>query len=157
MGNSLFSFSGAAIVLALAASAPDSVHGEPPRQWAPGHFPGPVRAQVQQVIDGDTIEVRAAIWIGQVPTIRVRINGVDAPELHGDCAKERAQADAARAYLVQRLGHGWVKLSDVRYDKYGGRVLADVADDRGDVAKALVAGRLARTYDGGKRQSWCAG
>ena len=49
---------------------------------------GPVMAQVLRVIDGDTIAVRAQIWIGQSVETRVRIVGVDTPELRGRCALE---------------------------------------------------------------------
>src|SRR5882672_9907996 len=95
---------------------------------------GPVSAVVSRVIDGDTIEVKAAIWLGQTLTIRVRIDGVDAPELEARCAEERRLALAARDFLVRRLDGASVKLTQVTYDKYGGRVRADVADAKGDIA-----------------------
>ncbi len=73
---------------------------------------------VQRVADGDTIEVRAAVWLGQTLTIRVRIDGVDAPELEARCAEERRLALAARDFLVRRLEGASVKLTQVVYDKY---------------------------------------
>ncbi len=57
---------------------------------------GPVSASVLRVIDGDTITVRARIWIGQSVETRVRIAGVDTPELRGDCALDIELATAAR-------------------------------------------------------------
>ena len=65
-------------------------------------IPGPVPALVLRVIDGDTIAVRARIWIGQSVDTRVRIVGVDTPEFSGECARDIVLAGAARA-----RGVGW--------------------------------------------------
>ena len=118
--------------------------------------PGPVPAEVMGVIDGDTIAVRARIWIGQDIETRVRISGIDAPELRGACDSERALAVAARERLVELVAGGGVTLTEIRYDKYGGRVLARVRTRDGeDVGDTLIAARLARAYAGGARVSWC--
>ncbi len=119
------------------------------------YFSGPVDAHVDRVIDGDTFEASAAIWIGQTIAIRVRIAGMDAPELRARCDSERGRAQAARAYLSRRIEGGTVKLSAVRNDKYGGRVDAVVADAQGDIAAQMIRAGLARPYDGGHRDSWC--
>ena len=108
------------------------------------------------MVDGDTIEVRASIWLGQTLLVRVRIDGVDAPELEARCSEERRMALAARDYLTQRLSGQQVKLTSVVYDKYGGRVRAHVADGMGDLGNALLTAGLARPYHGERRQSWCA-
>ena len=119
------------------------------------YFSGPVSARVVRVIDGDTFEASASIWLDQQIAIHVRIAGIDAPELHARCDAERKGAQAARDYLARRIEGGAVRLSAVRYDKYGGRVDAAVADDRGDIAGAMLRARLARPYDGGHRDGWC--
>ena len=117
---------------------------------------GPVTARVLRVIDGDTIAVRARIWIGQSVDTRVRIVGVDTPELRGECALEIELAAAARELVVEALGDQPVTLRDVRYDKFGGRVLARVESSTGeDIARLLIAAGLGRPYDGGKRAPWC--
>ena len=120
---------------------------------------GPVPAEVLAVIDGDTIEVRAVIWLGQVVSTRVRLAGIDAPELRGKCARERALAERARAYLLAKLEGGdrvRVRLRDIRYGKYAGRVLARVETAGGeDLGRSLMAAGLARPYAGRARASWC--
>ncbi len=118
-------------------------------------FPGPVGATVTRVIDGDTFEASARLWLDQRIAVRVRIEGIDAPELRARCDSERTRAQAARDYLARRLADGEVTLTALRYDKYGGRVDAHVADARGDVAAAMLRARLARAYDGGRRAGWC--
>ena|SRR5688500_13077809 len=118
---------------------------------------GPIPAQVVRVIDGDTIEVRARIWLGQEVEIKVRLDGADAPELNGRCAAERQRAQEARAFVERRIGGQPVALSDVRYDKFGARVVARVADASGaNLSDLLVARGLAHPYDGrAHRAPWC--
>lgn len=122
---------------------------------AAGPTPGPLAAKVLAVVDGDTIEVEAEIWPGLFQRTRVRLAGVDAPELKGRCEEERRKAREAKA-LIERLAGGRVTLLDVRPDKYGGRIVAKVlAADGTDLAAALIGAGLARSYAGGKREGWC--
>jgi len=118
-------------------------------------FEGPVSAEVVHVIDGDTFEATAQIWLGESIAVRVRIAGIDAPELHARCDDEYRRAIAARDYLARRIEGGSVRLSQVRNDKYGGRVDADVSDAKGDIGEAMIAKKLARPYAGGRRGGWC--
>lgn len=119
-------------------------------------LPGPVPAAVLRVIDGDTLRVRARIWLGQVLEVNVRIAGIDAPERNGRCPAERDRAVQATAFLRRVVADGAVALREIRYGRYAGRVLAavTVADGR-DAGTALIGAGLARAYDGGRRASWC--
>jgi endonuclease YncB( thermonuclease family) len=116
---------------------------------------GPVEATVERVVDGDTIDVTAHIWLGQTLSVRVRIAGVDTPELEARCEQERRMALAARDYLARRVMGTDVTLTQIVYDKYGGRVRADVADTAGDIGHALLSAGFARPYHGERRRSWC--
>jgi len=145
----------AAALLFLAAASDGGRIFPSAERLAAEALEGPVSAVVQRVVDGDTIEVRAAIWLGQSLTIRVRIDGVDAPELEARCPEERRLALAARDFLARRLEGASVKLTQVVYDKYGGRVRAGVSDTKGDIAGALLAAGLVRAYHGERRASWC--
>lgn len=118
-------------------------------------LPGPVPARVERVIDGDTLAVRARIWFNQDLRVRVRIAGIDTPERRGKCAAERALAARAKALVQAYLGAGDVELFNIRPDKYGGRVLADVRMAGGDLSERLLKAGLARPYDGGRRAGWC--
>ena len=118
-------------------------------------LPGPFPAVVTDVIDGDTFEARVTIWLGHEVTTRVRVLGIDAAERGSECAEERALAEAARAALA-RLLDARVELTDVRFDKYGGRVLARIRSRQaGDVASRMLADGFAIAYDGGRREPWC--
>ena len=113
-------------------------------------------AEVMRIIDGDTFQARVQVWPGLSVDTKVRLRGIDAPELHIRCADEYAKAQAARAALETMLAAGGVTISRVGIDKYGGRVDASVATrDTADVSAALLNGGWARSYDGGRRGSWC--
>ena len=116
---------------------------------------GPIAAEVVDVVDGDTLRVRARIWLGQEVTTLVRLDGVDAPELAASCDSGRRLARRAREFVRARIGR--VALTDIQFGKYAGRVVARVAlaDDE-DLAGALIGAGLGRPYAGGSRASWCA-
>ncbi len=117
---------------------------------------GPVEATVIDVIDGDTIHVMAKIWLGQEISIRVRLSNINTPELKGKCAAEKERALEAKNMLRMKTLSKTVILKNIQYEKYAGRVLADVSfiDDT-PIDVPLKKAGLARAYDGGKRQTWC--
>ncbi len=118
---------------------------------------GPVSVEVIRIIDGDTIVVRVHPWLGVFIETRVRLAGIDAPELRGRCESEIVLAGRARDRLAELLAAGVARLDDIRHDKYGGRVRARVLGvDGADVGAMLVAAGLARPYHGERRGSWCS-
>jgi endonuclease YncB( thermonuclease family) len=112
---------------------------------------------VVRTIDGDTFEARVHVSPDLNLTTRVRLRGIDAPELKAACPQELQMAEAATAALRALLGEGDVRIFNIGPDKYGGRVVADVATRRsGNVSTALLAAGHARSYAGGHRSGWCA-
>jgi endonuclease YncB( thermonuclease family) len=116
-------------------------------------------AEVLRVLDGDTFEARVRVWPGIEITTKVRLRGIDAPELRSaKCADEHAMAETARDALRQLLADGDVMVMRVDLDKYGGRVLASAATrTTPDISAAMLAKGLARPYAGGRREGWCPG
>src|SRR3569623_1967940 len=111
---------------------------------------------VVRTIDGDTFLARVHRHDGRDFVVRVRLRGIDAPEMKASCQQERDKAEAAADALRDLLGQGGVTISHLGPDKYG-RVLADVATRRtADVSAAMLAGGHARSYNGGHRDGWCA-
>ena len=132
-------------------------HGTPPERLAAEALAGPVSAVVERIVDGDTVDVRARIWLGQSLTVRVRIEGVDAPETRSRRARTSGVSRSRRAISsTRRLLNRDITLLHVVYDKFGGRVRADISDSDGDIAQALLAAGLARPYHGERREPWCA-
>lgn len=112
--------------------------------------------EVTRTIDGDTFEARVRLASGQDITTRVRLRGIDAPELKAACPQELQMAKAATDALRDLLGQGEVTIHNIGPDKYEGRVVADVATRRtGDVSAALISAGGVRSYHGGHRNGWC--
>lgn len=112
---------------------------------------------VIRTIDGDTFEARVHLSPGPDRTTRVRLRGIDAPELKAACPQELQMAEAASDALRGLLGEGEVTIFNIGPDKYQGRVVADVATKKtGSVSAALLAAGHARSYSGGHRNGWCA-
>ncbi|MBR1153762.1 thermonuclease family protein [Bradyrhizobium sp. JYMT SZCCT0428] len=112
---------------------------------------------VIRTVDGDTFEARVHLPDGLALNTRVRLRGIDTPELKAACPQELQMAEAASDALRGLLREGAVTISNIGPDKYGGRVLADVATRKTtSVSAALLAGGHGRRYSGGHRNGWCA-
>jgi endonuclease YncB( thermonuclease family) len=113
-------------------------------------------ADVLRVIDGDTFEARVHVWPGLDITTKVRLRGIDAPEMRARCPAERTKAEAARDALGAMLAGGAVGVFAVALDKYGGRVVADTRTRSvANVSLELLEPGYARSYRGGRREGWC--
>jgi len=111
---------------------------------------------VIRAIDGDTFLARVHQRDGRDLVARVRLRGIDAPEMKASCQEELDKAEAATEALRNLLGQGGVTIYNLGSEKYG-RVLADVATRRTpNVSAVLLAGGYARSYNGGHRDGWCA-
>src|SRR4051812_176057 len=75
---------------------------------------GPITVKVLRVVDGDTVEVRAHVWIGEEIDTSVRFAGIDAPELHSRCAKEYKMAHAAKDEISRLLSNNLMTISNIR-------------------------------------------
>jgi endonuclease YncB( thermonuclease family) len=147
-------------------AAPDAASAAPPASdvmvtasipAAATALRGRYAAEVLRIVDGDTFQARVSVWPGVAITTRVRLRGIDTPELHARCSQERAQAEAARAALTKILAQGDVEISGVTIDKFGGRVDANASTPTTpDISAALLRAGLGRRYGGGHRLGWCS-
>lgn len=111
-------------------------------------LPGPIPAEVIRVIDGDTIEVRAHIWPGHSVETRVRVAGIDTPELRRpDCEEERRLAYQARDHVIGLLPEGApITLHEIKLGSFAGRVVADIAIEGERLSGHLLSLGLAQPY-----------
>lgn len=114
-------------------------------------------SEVTSIYDADTF--RANIK-GYPPIVgermSIRVNGVDAPEIRGKCESEKIAAREAKQFTVEALRSAkTIELRNIERGKYF-RILADVYTDGKSLAEGLIKSGHARTYDGGKREGWCA-
>lgn len=116
-----------------------------------------VPARVGHILDGDTFSAVVSLDADTTVSVRVRLRNVDTPEMNGDCEYERSRAIAARDRLSEIIPVGsMVELSNVKDDKYLGRIDANVKNANGaDVGEILIREKFGRKYNGGRRKPWC--
>src|SRR5262245_62165511 len=88
------------LLFLLAGQVLLATEGGLPRALARERIAGPLSAEVMRAVDGDTLEVKVQIWLGQELTTDVRIKGIDAPEMKGRCPREKEMAHAAADRLA---------------------------------------------------------
>jgi micrococcal nuclease len=116
--------------------------------------------RVIKVYDGDTITIASKLPYNDSPLYRisVRLDGIDTPEIKGkDVSEEEKQAaNATREFVYSLVFNKYVRLENVKTEKYG-RLLADVYIDNINLNELLLKERYAVKYDGGKKikpKSW---
>lgn len=110
------------------------------------------------VVDGDTLRAEMVGAPSPLNKISIRIAGIDTPEIRGKCGPEKEKARAAKRFLLDKFSAARaVTFGTLDWDKYGGRVLADVYFDGQDVGQMLINQGLAAPYRGGKKSDrWCS-
>ena len=112
------------------------------------YFSGPVSATVSRIIDGDTFEASAMIWLDQQISVRVRIAGIDAPELDQICVDDHADPWAcgveARDRLARLTAKREVRCRDLGADPTTGKRRIGICTVDGETASSaeMVAGAL---------------
>jgi endonuclease YncB( thermonuclease family) len=126
----------------------------------------PAHAQEQMYIykalkitDGDTIKLDVS---KESPLVKklglsVRIKGIDTPEKapRAKCKKESELGQQATKFTTELVGNKELLLSEIEWDKYGGRIVANVKVGGVGIAQELLKKGLARVYNGEKKKSWC--
>jgi endonuclease YncB( thermonuclease family) len=114
--------------------------------------------QVTGIYDGDTFYINMPGLPPELSRLGVRVRGIDTPEIRGKCPTESRNARAAKAFTQRILAQSGnrVTLSGLHWDKYGGRVDADVYVGGKKLSDMMIMRGYARPYTGGKRQGWCS-
>lgn len=114
-----------------------------------------MEAVVDHVVDGDTVKVRL---VGDMPELfreeSIRLRHCDTPEKRDPRPAVADLARQATAFTAARIAPGMtLTLREVGFDKYGGRLLADVEVGGESLCQALIGAGLAHPYEGG-RKDW---
>jgi len=113
-------------------------------------------SKVISVYDGDTIRVNIDSFpdiIGE--NIRIRLKGIDAPEIKGKCQKEIDLAIMARDYLRNAINQSIkIELRNIERGKYF-RIVGELYINGENISNNLIKRKLAYHYNGGKKRSWC--
>lgn len=114
------------------------------------------KAHIDDVVDGDTLDLSVDLGFGVFYKMRVRLYGVNTPETRTTDSVEKAAGLAAKDFTKQWAKNNpeiYVKTIKDKKEKFG-RILAEVyPDDSGSdtLNKQLIANGLAKEYYGGKR------
>jgi len=113
-------------------------------------------SKVISIYDGDTLRVNIDSFpdiIGK--NIRIRLKGIDTPEIKGKCQKEIDLAIMARDYLRNAINQSsHIELKNIERGKYF-RIVGELYIDGENISKGLLKEKLAYIYHGGKKRSWC--
>lgn len=103
-------------------------------------------ATVVSVYDGDTITVDVVLWPGLTWRGKVRLRGVDTPEIQTKSKAEKKRALLARDFVRERIGET-IYLENVKLGNFAGRVVATVRlQDGSDLAKVLIREGHGKAY-----------
>ena len=112
------------------------------------------RATVTKVVDGDTIDALVDLGFDTWKQVRIRLNGMNAPESRTRDLEEKARGLAAKARLKEILKENKNKFILVSHGvgKYG-RCLGEIFINPGDdsVNNLLISEGHAVEYHGEKR------
>lgn len=115
--------------------------------------------KVEKITDGDTIKLDTSKDGSLLKELglSVRIYGVDTPEKgsRAKCKKENDLANLATEFTTNLVGKREIMLDVKKWDKFGGRIVANVKVEGVDIAQELLKKGLARVYNGEKKKSWC--
>lgn len=117
--------------------------------------------KVKRVVDGDTLEIEEH-FLPKELKLSVRIKNIDTPEKapRAKCKKENALAQEASEFTKKLVENAQdnneeIVFSDLKWDKYGGRLLAVVKIGNKTISDELIKNGLAREYHGERKQGWC--
>jgi endonuclease YncB( thermonuclease family) len=96
-----------------------------------------VVAEPGRVLDGDTFDAKLWIWPAIYTLDKVRVLGVDTPEITGGTPETRAAAQAAKAFTAAWLAKGEILVEVCKRDSFG-RLLGRVTRQGEDLADALI-------------------
>lgn len=113
---------------------------------------------VIEAVDGDTLRAElTGVPFARLQRVSIRIDGIDTPEIHGKCEKEKEMAQIAKRFLNEKLKTTeHISFDKIRWDKYGGRILAEILFDGNNVSQMMINNGLAYPYHGEKKiNHWC--
>ncbi len=115
------------------------------------------KAKYLKNYDGDTITVNLNCDIPLFcKKMSIRVNGIDTPEIKGNCIKEKRLAKKTKFFVARQLkSHRKIDLRNCKKGKYF-RLVCDVYYNDILLSQKLLNQNLAVKYDGGKKnKNWC--
>ena len=105
--------------------------------------------EVLRVVDGDTVDVLVDLGFSTHRKIRVRLDGIDAPETRTRDAAEKLRGYAAKSWLEEKLVQAkFVSIKTIKSGSTGkyGRYLCVLYADGVNLNQRMVKEGLAKVY-----------
>lgn len=111
------------------------------------------RGEVVKVIDGDTVDVMIDLGFEAHLKTRVRLFGLDTPEMH--VAEQKARGQKAAEFVKKAIEGKPIRIQMLNKDKYG-RYLAKIyyGEKQEEINKQLIERGFAQEYFGGSKTKW---
>lgn len=97
---------------------------------------------ITKVIDGDTVEAMVDLGFDVWKVMKLRLYGIDAPELKDDNLEIRQKAYDSKDYLEKLILNKNVKIESFGPDKYG-RTLATIYDGDCSINDLMIKNNMA--------------
>ena len=116
------------------------------------------KCRVCNIHDGDTFTIIYFIKKHTPFKIKIRMSGIDAPEINSKNKLEIAAGKAVTQWLCDRIAaqkYWWVLPQ--YWEKYGGRILGKLyptSDMITSINEEMINKGLAISYKGGKKEPW---
>lgn len=114
-----------------------------------------ITVEVVRVCDGDTFVANISGWpdiIGK--NIEIRINGIDAPEIHDRRPRIKKMAQKSKQFVCDKIKNCQkIELQNLHRDKYF-RIDAEVIVDGKNLGEELISNGLAKKYNGKTKVDW---
>lgn len=108
---------------------------------------------INEVIDGDTFFV-TFIFNGSPFSIKIRLMGVDAPEISSKNPYEKKASLLIKEYLKKNIEGKYGVTIMKKWDKYGGRIVGSIMVDNVDISMLLISNKFGKSYEGCKKEEW---
>jgi len=107
--------------------------------------------EIVKIVDGDTVDLVLDLGFSTFVQQRLRLKGIDTPELSSTNESERIIANEAKGYVsVWLINQKKLTVKTFKDDKYG-RIIAEIyGDDSLCLNKILIDNGYAWEYDGSK-------
>jgi endonuclease YncB( thermonuclease family) len=129
----------------ILACRPTPLEGPAPRELAMPDVG--MNATVERVIDGDTFVAVVDLGYDVMIRARIRLAGVDTPELKGGSEEERARAVEAKDFVTGLILGRQVRIRALKKDSFGRHVsLVWYGDGQRNLSDDLLERGLARKY-----------
>lgn len=114
--------------------------------------------EVTKVVDGDTVDLMIDLGFNMFTIQRIRLAGIDTPEIHTKNLDEKRKGEDAKAFVIDFFEHSMeegyqIYVKTTIDDKYG-RMLGRITSNNQCLNDLLLSNNLATKYEGKRKLAY---